>query len=258
MKKSLRVLLLVAVSFLVFYFFNKAAFGWLRSSLSNVIGVKGISHIITYCIVGVPLFVGTLVASKENNFLRSLGLRANAFKGFGLALVFTLPMLIGGALFFNFNTEITWDEFLIGAVAAAFFEELYFRGFLFGLLFKNTKIGFIPAIIVGAVLFAMGHLYQSTDPAELIGIFTMTFLGAVLFAWVYCEWGYNLWVAISLHFWMNFSWMLFSVSETALGGSAANIFRFTTVAFVIVGTVVYKLRTHKGLEVNRKTLWIKM
>jgi len=84
-----------------------------------------------------------------------------------------------------------------------------------------------------------------------------TFLGAILFAWVYIEWNSNLWVAIFLHLFMNLSWMLFSVSENALGDNYANVFRVLTIALTIIGTIAYKRRQGVELAINRNTLWRK-
>ncbi|MDZ7715311.1 MAG: CPBP family intramembrane glutamic endopeptidase [Balneolaceae bacterium] len=100
-------------------------------------------------------------------------------------------MLIGYALFFDLNIELTLNTFLISAVSAAFFEELFFRGFLYGQLYRYTKLGFLPSVIIGAFLFAFIHLYQSDELLRLIGIFFTTFLGAGLFSWSYSEWDHQ-------------------------------------------------------------------
>ncbi|GLB53479.1 hypothetical protein NBRC110019_25200 [Neptunitalea chrysea] len=257
MKNTYRIILIVAIAFIVYVTGFRTFFSAWKNSIDLTIGSMGVSHIICYVLMGIPLFTGTLLITKGKGFFTGIGLKSNAIKGILITLGFTLPMGIGSAIFFNFNNYVKLDTILIGAVAAAFFEELYFRGFLFGLIFKNTKIGFIPAIFLGAVLFAMGHLYQSNNMETLIGIFTMTFMGAILFAWLYCEWNYNLWVAIGMHFWMNLFWMLFSVSEDALGDTMANVFRFTTIALAIGFTVIYKLKKGKKLEINRYTIWMK-
>src|SRR5690606_16624488 len=97
------------------------------------------------------------------------------------SLLFTLPLFIGGLIFYKPNPEIEVQDMIAGTLIAGLMEELYYRGFLYGLLFKYTKLGFIPSILVGAILFAIGHLYQSQNLGEMIGIFLITFLGAVFF-----------------------------------------------------------------------------
>src|SRR5690606_4330694 len=99
--------------------------------------------------------------------------------------LFALPMFVGGLLFFKFNQEINIEHLIAGTLVAGFMEELYFSGFLFGLLFRKTNLGFIPSIIFGALLFAFAHLYQSQDITELIGMFMIAFLVAVFFCWLY-------------------------------------------------------------------------
>src|SRR5699024_7976135 len=220
----------------------------LRSWLYQIINQLGVSHIITYTISGIPLVLGVTCIHKSNEIIDSFGLNRPVLQGLLFGLICTLPMLIGFALLFEFNPEITWNTFLISAVSAAFFEELFFRGFLYGQLYRYTKLGFLPSVIIGAFLFAFIHLYQSDELLRLIGIFLTTFLGAGLFSWVYSEWDHNIWVPISLHFFMNFFWMLFSVGDDALGGVYANIFRVITIILVIGLTIAYKKKREQQLE----------
>lgn len=250
-------LLIVSTFFGLYYFVDDLFFKSLRTFLSQKINFIGVSHILTYLVVGIPIYVGTLLIDKPNFFLFNLGINKSIIKGLVLALFFTLPMFIGFAFFFSLNKEVNTDKFLIGVVSASFFEELFFRGFLFGQIFRKSKIGFIPSIIIGAVLFALGHLYQSQELGEVIGIFLMTFLGAILFAWVFCEWNFNLWVSIFLHLFMNLSWVIFAVSENALGGTYGNLFRILTIILTISFTVIYKKKKGVTLTINRKTIWMK-
>ena len=255
MKDPAKTLLVIVVSFGLYFLFDDWYFKEIRKELIEILEQRGISHILTYAITGIPLFAGTYLLGGKAAFLRNLGLDQSIAKGFLFAAICTLPMFLGFGLLFDFNTEITVDRILIGVVAAGFFEELYFRGFLFGLPFKKTKLGFIPVVFLGALYFGGLHLYQSSELSELVGIFAITFLGAILFAWVYAEWNFNIWVPLFLHMLMNLAWELFSVSENALGGNTANIFRFATVALVIVLTIRYKKR--KGLKrlVTKRTLF---
>jgi membrane protease YdiL (CAAX protease family) len=163
-------------------------------------------------------------------------------------------MYIGFSFIFDFNTDISINTLLISVLSAGFFEELFFRGFLFGLIFRKTKLGFIPSVFFGAVYFGLLHLYQSTELAESIGIFLITFLGGIIFAWVYTEWKFNIWIPIFLHMLMNLSWELFSVSENALGSLYSNIFRFATIGLIIGLTVALKRQNGLKLEINKKNL----
>ena len=146
---------------------------------------------------------------------------------------------------------------LINVIAAAIFEELYYRSFLFGQLFRHTRLGFILSVLLGAVLFGLIHLYQSNELTEWIGVFLITFLGGILFAWVFTEWNYNLWIPIFLHLFMNLSFEMFSAGENALGGIYLNIFRTITVILIIALTLIYKRKKGQPLIVNKRTWWMK-
>ncbi|QNJ96949.1 CPBP family intramembrane glutamic endopeptidase [Constantimarinum furrinae] len=257
MKSSVKIVLGVAVAFIIYFIVDELYFKTIRTAINQGLDQFGISHILAYSIVGIPLLVGTMLLRGVRNSFDALGLNRSLLKALLFSLVCTAPMLIGFALVFEFNTEINLNTILVSVIAAAFFEELYFRGFLYGLVFRYTKVGFIPSILFGALLFAFIHLYQSQDPTTLIGIFLTTFLGAVLFAWVYTEWNYNIWVPVFLHLFMNLFWELFSAGENALGGVYSNVFRIITIVLIIVLTLMYKKRKKEKLAVNRKTLFIK-
>lgn len=257
MKNSTKTLLIIIITFGIYYVLDDLYFKIIRKIIFEQTNQLGISHIITYTISGIPLFLGTLLISRNSDFFKNLGLSKSIIKGFLFALVCTLPMFIGFSFIFDFNAEISLNTFLISIVSAAFFEELFYRGFLFGLPFMKTKLGFIPSVFFGALYFGILHLYQSTELGELLGIFLVTFLGGILFAWVYVEWNYNIWVPIFLHMLMNLSWELFSVSDNALGGIYSNVFRLITVLLVIIFTVYYKKKNGGTLEINKKNIFLK-
>ncbi len=151
--------------------------------------------------------------------------------------------------------EIDWILMLRKTVFAGFMEEILFRGFLFGILFRKLGWGFITASLPGAIIFGLGHLYQGTTLPELTGIFLITFIGSAWFAWLFIEWNENLWVPIFLHILMNLSWALFNVSDTAMGGTNANIFRIATIAFTVIVTILYCLKIGK-FRINRGNLLV--
>lgn len=204
-------------------------------------------------IVPISLAVGLLYGFK--NILKELCLDKNILYGLLFSIIVVSPMLISSALIGKIDKEIDVTTLLHKTLFAGFMEEVLFRGFLFGLLFRRTGWGFIPATVLGAVIFAFGHLYQGSDTNELIGIFLVTFVGSAWFAWLFIEWKENLWIPIFLHIFMNLSWTLFNVSENALGGVYTNIFRFITIALTVVATIVYNNRKNK-FTVNGKNLLI--
>lgn len=251
-KSFLFTLLFFALYMILKEYFSQIK-GWLDDYTKNGL----ISYILTYVIIGIPIYIGTYLINPQISILKGLGLRHSPIKPFITAFLFSLPMFIGGLICFKFNQDISIQNLIAGTIVVGFVEELFFRGFLFGQLFKNTRLGFISSIIIGAVIFAAGHLYQSEDTIELIGIFMVTFMGAILFAWLYVEWNYNLWVPIFLHSLMNLAWHLFSMDETALGGILPNVFRGLTITFAIVLTIFYKRKQNKELVITRNKLIMK-
>lgn len=255
-KLPLKIILTIFLSFTTYYilFFN---FKPIKVGLDKITQEGLISYILTYFMIGIPIFAGTFLIDRGRSILKNLGLLSNIYIGISTSLLFACPMFIGGFLYFKFNKEIHFENLIAGTVVAGFMEELYFRGFLFGLLFRKTNLGFIPSIILGALIFALGHLYQSKDIGELLGIFMITFSGAIFFAWLFVEWGYNLWVPILTHTFMNLCWELFQVDDSALGGKTANVFRGITILTAIIFTIWYKKKRNKKLIINRQTLLLK-
>ena len=187
------------------------------------------------------------------NIIKELKLNQPFGKGLLWASIIVSPMIISSFIFGKFNSDITFLEFVKKSFLAGFFEETFFRAFFFGQLFARMKWGFIPAVILNAIAFASGHLYQGSSFNETLGVFIVTLMGAAWFAWLFVEWKENIWLPIWLHILMNMSWILFQVSETALGGMSANIFRAITIAASIVITIILNKRSGK-LNVNRKNL----
>lgn len=253
---TLKVILLVSLSFAAYYslFLNfKPIKLWLDTFTRQGL----ISYVLTYLIVALPVFAGTILISKKADFLKSLGLLSRPLRAMAISVLFTLPMFLGGLLFFKFDRQVDIQDLIAGTIVAGLMEEVIFRGFLFGQLFRRTELGFIPSIFFGALIFASGHLYQSRDVGELAGIFIVTFSGAVFFAWLYVEWHYALWLPILTHSLMNLSWYLFDASSNAAGDLKANIFRGLTILTAIVFTILYKKHRNEKLSVNRRTLMLK-
>ena len=183
MSKTSKVLIIMILSIGGYYILNELFYKDLRVFVNRVFLNYELGYLITQLIIGLPLFIGVLIINQPKLFFESLGLNKSIIKGILFSFTATLPMLIGYFIVFSFNYEVTWGQLFRGAIIAALIEELFFRGILFGQVYRFTKLGFIPSILYGAIIFASFHLYQSNDFLTLIGIFATTFLGAILFAW---------------------------------------------------------------------------
>lgn len=166
-------------------------------------------------------------------------------------------MFVGYAFFYNLNHDLTLNLILINAVAAGFFEELYFRGFLFGHLHRYTRLGFITSVLLAALLTGVAHIFLGSDVVEIILVYLITFIGGLIFSWIYTEWNFNLWMPIFLHMFINLSWEMFAISEHSQGDAYVNSFRLFTVVLAIVLTILYKKRKGIPPEVTWKRLFMK-
>lgn len=192
--------------------------------------------------IALPLLVlGLLHGSR--GALAEAGLATRALAGIRIGLLGALPMLLGAGLLARFQITFNLSSIFYGCLLAAVGEEILYRGLLFGQLYRHAGWGFVAAGLANALIFGAGHLYQGQDLASWLGVYAVTFMGGLWFSWLYVEYGYNLWVPLSYHFFMNLSWSLFDVSDNALGSLAPNLFRAATIALSIIMVVRHKRRT---------------
>lgn len=201
-----------------------------------------LKFILRRAITCIPLIIALFLIHKPKEILPSLGLNKNILYGLGVAVICTLPLLIGFPIIGKFNPELSYDHAFRNIVLAAIYEEVVYRGFMFGQLFRYGKIGFLWAVLLPAVLFGLGHIYQGHDLASSLLAFGVTFVGALYFSWIYVEWNFNLWVPIGLHALMNMCWILFPVegNETAIGAFVPNLLRISSILIAIGLTVMHR------------------
>ena len=108
----------------------------------------------------IPVVCTLFVLHKPQSIIKSVGLNGSILKGLAYTFVFTLPLFIGFSILGKFNSEITLSVILHKCVLAAIFEEIVFRGFMFGQLFRYSKVGFFWSALFPAILFGLGHIYQ--------------------------------------------------------------------------------------------------
>jgi len=176
--------------------------------------------------------------------IEELGLRAPTRPAALFAFLAAFPMLFTFALSAPLNPKMSVLSVGVGCVLAPFAEEVLFRGYMFGQLYRRARWGFWLSALIPSVLFALAHAYQASGISELVGIFAVTGLGSILGCWLFMRWQYNLWVVFWLHCLMNLWWEVFGVADTALGGWIANGARLFTVVIAILLTV-YKDRFWK-------------
>jgi len=208
--------------------------GWVFVGAYNVLQIVS-------CIAAI---IGTHRMRLPTAF-EELGLVGSFCRAATFSFVAALPMLVAFWLSSPLNTQINVLSVAVGCFLAPFAEELLFRGYMFGQLYRRARWGFWSSAIVPSVLFALGHAYQSSDPLELLGIFAVTGTGGLFGCWLYLRWNGSLWFVFCLHALMNLWWEVFGVADNALGGWMANAARLATIALAILLTI-YKDRLWKS------------
>lgn len=209
---------------------------------------KSLVRYILKCLLSlIPVTIIMFILHKPSAIMESLGFKGSILRGLLFGFLFTTPLYIGFAIIGHFNAGLTLHSILYFSLIPALFEEILFRGFIFGQLFRVGKLGFFWAALLPAVLFGLFHIYQGHDLMSSLATFGVTMLGSFFFSWMFVAWDYNLMVPISLHFFMNLAWGLFIVEGTgnAAGGLASNILRAVCLIVAIMFTVIYDKRNNK-------------
>jgi len=210
--------------------------GWISVGAASVLQI-------ILCIWGV--MVAHTAGAKRA--IRELGLQAPIGRAAIFAFIAALPMLIAFALSSRLNPNMSVLTVGVGCFLAPFAEEVLFRGYMFGQLYRRARWRVWLSALIPSALFALGHAYQATGVFQLAGIFAVTGLGSLLGCWLFMRWQYNLWVVFGLHCLMNLWWELFGIDDSALGGWIANGARLLTVTVAILLTI-YKDRFWKPLD----------
>lgn len=217
---------------------------------------QSLLYTMNYLLAGVvPLAAWFLVrGTRHAHPMR--GIFHGFVQGFIFSLTATLPMFVGFAALYPMQHTSTPDQLLLWIVVAGFFEELFFRGFAFGMLFQYAGWGFVPAVLLSAFPFGALHLYQGHDLVSSLAVFSITALGGALFCWIYAEWNFNLWCVAGLHILMNAAWILFPGDDNgAVGNLTGNLLRLITVAASIMLTVYNKRRSGRPYAVTPSSLF---
>jgi membrane protease YdiL (CAAX protease family) len=118
-------------------------------------------------------------------------------------------------------------------------EELLFRGYLFGQLYRRAGWPFWAAALVNAVPFVAGHFDQLSGKGwefvvSVAEVLLLVGVSALFAAWVYVRWEYNLWVLIFIHALLNFYSTTFAMSETSGFSWVDNVAWLMTLILVVL------------------------
>lgn len=187
-------------------------------------------------LAGWILIVRVLAPGRQPTMGLAIG-RSRAIKGAAIGVLCSLPMLVLGL--FSDESSLTRHEVLYTGLMPGFTEEVFYRAFMFGLLVQAARCPVWTTAIITGVVFGLAHVDLTPEPGQTIlgqigpwiGIIA---LGGFMYAWLFWESGWNLWLVIALHAGMNLWWDMFDLSATPLGGLGA-----TTARFLAVGLAVF-------------------
>jgi membrane protease YdiL (CAAX protease family) len=215
-----------------------------------------------------------LARRRDLSVVEAFGLGGDALKGAGFGLAATAPMIAALFLipFKGFQPDLALGSGIIGPVA----EELLFRGFLFGLLWRVAGWSIPASILMSSLLFGLAHVpnvdttlvhmlrgpgpdrfaiaggeavqvipgttmwwqYVSYQGPEILLTAIPLAAGGAVLAWIAYRWG-SLWPAIALHACMNLWWDATRGEHVvpALGPGVMSVAQLLSVALAIALTL---------------------
>jgi uncharacterized protein len=125
-------------------------------------------------------------------------------------------------------------------------EEVVFRGLAIGVLLREAKWAFAPAILASSLVFGLAHTTQGNSLGDSAGVAAITFVGGAIFGWLYRQWDFDLWPAVLLHAGLNTLFELFVFGDDARGTVGWNVLRLALVIAAEVLTMRYGPRESGG------------
>ena len=199
-----------------------------------------------------PILVAAIITGPRRA-AAALGLDGSVWTAVKIGLISTAVLPITYAFIAPLSSENILHDIILSAIFPGIGEEILFRGMMFGLLFRFAGWGFIPAALLVATLFGIGHFYQGSSTLEFLGIFGITAIAAVWWSWVYIEWDNNIWVPAALHVFMNGYFQIFAVSEGTLG-SWSFFFIRAVVVLISIGLTIRHAKARGHFRITRKDL----
>lgn len=215
--------------------------GWPRMLALAVIGY-GLN-------AAVPLAVAAWLVGRRHA-LRVLGLTASLRTALALAAGCSAIVLLGLAATSPLAPPERLPVDLVrSALLPGIAEELLYRAFLFGFLYRFAGWGFLPAALLSCAVFGLEHVYQGGSASEALAIAVLTGIGGLWWSWLLVEWRWNLWVPVAFHVLLNGYWTAFDVADNALGGAFEVGLRLACTGLSVAVTVVLA-RRRGGLRVT--------
>ncbi len=202
----------------------------------------------------VPILVALLVAGPRR-WASAIGLDGSIWTAAKVGLIATAILPIAYGLIAPLSSDNIIYEIIRGAILPGIGEEILYRGMVFGLLFRFAGWGFLPASLLGATIFGIGHFYQGNSMLEFLGIFGITAIAAVWWSWMYIEWDNNIWVPAGLHILMNGYFAIFDVANGTLGSWSFFAIRAVVVLITIGLTILHARKRGHFLITRRDLLW---
>lgn len=103
--QTLKIILLIFISFATYYLLF-SNFKSIKVEIDKITQQGLISYILSYLVVGIPIFLGTFLIDKRTSIIKSFGLSANILTAVWTSILFTLPMFLGRLSFFKFIQQI--------------------------------------------------------------------------------------------------------------------------------------------------------
>lgn len=232
---------IVIAGFLGLTFFNelRMALEWSYPTISDN---PYLQKLFTRTVYFSPMIVAVLIAFPKE-FIRLLGLSHPPVKPFIYALISCLPIFIIYPLFFEVRSSIEPYSIYSNSILSPFYEEIIYRALFFGALVGLLRWKFWHVVVLNAMAFSFGHLYQAYDLVSTVFTVLITSVASVWWGWMFIRWRYNIWFPLFLHVLMNLAFDLFAVgSGTAAGGVATYAGRLLVIAISVGITLKYTQR----------------
>lgn len=258
-----------AATALWIYFFKYSPLSFLTGKYLAEWSVPA-RKLVLFSLLTLISLLAMFVLHRPKEIFRSWGFSGNFILALSVSALCALPMFVGNAFVMpmtaGFSDALSkiglsiptcistywvgeyWSDVLSTAVIAGFFEEVMFRGFIFGQLFRYARWRFVPAVLASVVPFAFLHIQLEWNMVAIGSMFFLTALDGAFLCWMFVQWRNNLWVPIWLHILINLSWIAFEGNNPE-GRIWANIVRLAAIALSVLFTVWVKKRSGEPIRI---------